>query len=96
MITERIMKEEPYDSKGRWRSRNMERTVVTMTRDEAARLICELTKMAITPNGLDVGPCSFPDGLWEEKGLSFVVVDEPTFIRHRQELRDEQKPPNEE
>lgn len=89
MITERIPKEEPYDPEGRWRSRNMERTVVTMTRDEAARLICELAKMAITPNGLDVGPCSFPDGLWEEKGLSFVVVDEKTFLEHRQELRQE-------
>jgi len=88
MITERIPKEEPYDSEGRWVGHNLERTIVTMTRDEAARLICELTKMAITPNGLDVGPCSFLDGLWEEKGLSFVVVDEPTFIAHRQELRD--------
>jgi hypothetical protein len=88
MIVEKIAKEEHYDSEGRWRSRNMERTVVTMTRNEAARLICELAKMAITPNGLDVGPCSFPYGLWEEKGLSFVVVDEPTFITYRQGLRN--------
>lgn len=88
MIIEKIAKEDPYDSEGRWRSHNVERTVVTMTRDEAARLICELAKMAITPNGLDVGPCSFLDGLWEEKRLSFVVIDEPIFIKYRQELRD--------
>jgi hypothetical protein len=88
MITERIPKEEPYDSEGRYRSHNLERTIVTMTRDEAVRLVCELVKMTGAPNGLDTGPCSFLDGLWEERRLSFVVVDEPTFLGHRQELRD--------
>jgi len=93
MITERIPKEEPYDSEGRFRSHNLERTIVTMTRDEAVRLVCELVKMTGAPNGLDTGPCSFPDGLWEEKRLSFVVVDESTFLAHRQELRDSKEKP---
>jgi hypothetical protein len=93
MIVEKIAKEEPYDSEGRWRSHNMERTVVTMTRDEAARLICELAKMTGAPNGLDTGPCSFADGLWEEKRLSFIVVDEPAFLEYRQGLRDAKEKP---
>jgi ABC-type taurine transport system ATPase subunit len=92
MITESIPKEELYDSEGRYRSHNLERTIVTMTRDEAILLVCDLVRMLGTPGKFDLGCRPFADGLWEEKRLSFTVVDEPTFVKYRQELRDELLP----
>jgi hypothetical protein len=88
MLIEKVPKEEPYDSEGRWRSHNLERTIVTMTRDEAILLVCDLVRQLGTPGRFNVSADPFADGLWEEKRLSFTVVDEPTFLEHRQELRD--------
>jgi len=93
MIIEIVPKQSPYDADGRWRSYNLERTFVTMTRDEAILLVCDLVKMLGTPGKFDLGNQPFADGLWEEKRLSFTVVDEPTFIKYRQELRDTKEEP---
>ena len=95
MIVERIPKEEPYDSEGRYRSHNLERTIVTMTRDEAILLVCDLVKMLGTPGKFNLlrWHQPFADGLWEEKRLSFTVVDEPVFLEYRQGLRDAKEKP---
>lgn len=93
MLIEKIPKKEPYDSEGRFIRHNLEKSIVTMTRDEAVRLVRHLVAQLGTPNRHDLSCDPFPDGLWEEKEIAFCVVDEPTFIKYRQEFRDEKEQP---
>ena len=90
MYVERIPKETLPE--GQWKSHNLEKTVITMTRDEAIRLVCDLVRQLGTPGRFDLSSDPFPDGLWEEKELSFCVADEPTFMEYRQGLRDAERP----
>jgi hypothetical protein len=86
MLIEKIPKEELPP--GQHKSHNLDKTVVTMTRDHAVLLICQLAKALGTPGRFNLSSDPFPEGLWGERDISFCVVDEPTFIEYRQGLRD--------
>lgn len=88
MIVEKIAKEELPP--GQFKKRNINRTVVTMTRDEAVALIAGLVKgLNEDPKKFDGSCPSFLEGLWWEKDIAFVVVPEKQYLEHLYELRDE-------
>lgn len=90
MLIQRIPKEKL--PAGKYKAHNVEATVVSMTKDEAVRLICQLSRSLGTPGMHSSNAESFPDGLWEEKDLAFCVMDDKTFMECRQELREEKLP----
>jgi len=90
MIVEKIAQEELPP--GQFKKHNINRTVVTMTRDEAVALISGLVKGLNEDPAKWDGSCpSFVEGLWLDKDISFVVVPERQYLDHLYELRKDKE-----
>lgn len=88
MLIEKVAKEELPP--GQFKKHNLDKTVVTMTKDEAVALIAGLVKFLNEDPAKFDGNCpGFLEGLWWQNDMSFVVVPEKQYLEHLYELRKE-------